>query len=362
MIRVFRYILAALLLIGGAQAAYVEMTAPDRINVGETLQVEGSSLGTLRPGFSTDLIFYQMQFTKKEVSRVRIVVQQGGIFSASFPTAGLAGGSYLLELVDPKTDGNEVFGGSSKNLKYVTLMDRSAEITITSARVQNFNGVLYLKGTLSRTGNNGTEIRVEKTGQVIFGPEYIATVNGEFTKTVPITEGGTYRVSFSDAKGYIGIAEFAVKDATTTTATTATPTSRPEITVSAQASRTEPAYFTVDSVGGTLRIRTSSGIDWILEYVDENGERFTENQKGTVGGESVTVETRGGPVYVRVYPATYTDQGTVTLTAENADAVSVCTTCAAYFAGTPAPTATQKTPLPAAIVVLSLLFLALRRR
>jgi len=362
MIRVFRYILAALLLIGGAQAAYVELSAPDRINAGETLQVSGTSLGTLKPGFSTDLIFYQMQFTKKEIARAQIVVQEGGIFSASFPTLGLAGGNYLLELVDPRTDGQEVFGGTAKNQKFVTVVDRSGEITISSARVQTFNGVLYLKGTLAMTGNNGTEIRVEKAGQVIFGPEYIGTVSGEFAKTVPITEGGTYRVSFSDARGYIGMAEFAVKDATTTSATTATPTARPEITASTPSSRTQPAYFTVDSAGGTLRIRTSSGIDWIMEYVDENGGRFTLNQKGTVGGESVTVETLGGPVYVKVYPATYTDQGTVTLYAENADSLNVCTTCAAYFAGTPAPTPTQKTPLPAAIAVLSLLFLVLRRR
>jgi hypothetical protein len=359
MIRVFPYILAALLLIGGAQAAYVELTAPDRINVGETLQVEGSSLGTLKPGFSTDLIFYQMVGNKKEVGRERIVVQQGGIFSASFSTEGLVGGSYLLELVDPNTDGNEAFGGASKKMRYVTLVDRLHEITISSAHIQNFNSVLYLKGTLSMTGNNGTEIRVEKSGQVIFGPQYIATVNGEFTKTIPITEGGTYKVSFSDARGYIGMAEFVVMEATMTATT---PTSRPEISVSAQASRTDPAYFTVDSAAGTLRIRTSSGIDWILEYVDENGDRFTLNQKGTVGGESMAVETRGGPVYVKVYPATYTDQGPVTVTAENADALSVCTSCASYFAGTPAPTPTQKTPLPAAIALISLLALALWKR
>ncbi|MDD1657023.1 MAG: hypothetical protein LUQ41_00995 [Methanomicrobiales archaeon] len=360
MIRAFGYILAALLLIGGAQAAYVEMTAPDKINVGEILQVEGSSLGTLQPGFSTDLIFYQMLYTKKEVNRAQIVVQQGGIFSASFPTEGLPEGEYILELVDPYTNGNEVFGGAAKKFSYVTLVDRSDEITISSPRVQPFNGVLYLKGTLSMTGNNGTEIRVQKSGQVIFGPEYIATKDGEFMDTVPITEGGTYKVSFSDPRGYIGMAEFAVTEAATTA--TVTPTSKPDVVVFAPASRNEPAYFAVDSAGGTLRIRTSSGIDWILEYMDESGDQFTLNQKGTVGGESMAIETRGGPVYVKVYPATYTDQGTVTLTAENADAVSVCTTCAAYFTGTPTPTPTQETPLPAAIALLSLIFLALWRR
>jgi hypothetical protein len=360
MIRVFGYILAALLLIGGAQAAYVEMTAPDTISVGEILQVEGSSLGTLNPGFSTDLIFYQMLYTKKEVNRTLIVVQEGGVFSASFPTEGLPQGSYLLELVDPYTSGNEVFGGEAQKFHYVTLVDRSDEITISSPRVQPFNGVLYLKGTLSMTGNNGTEIQVAKGSQVVFGPEYIATKDGEFMDTVPIESVGTYTVSFSDARGYIGMEGFAVTEATTTA--TVTPISKPDVVVLTSASRNEPAFFAVDSAGGTIRIRTSSGIDWILEYVDENGNRYTLNQKGTVGGESVAIETRGGTVYVKVYPATYTDQGTVTLTAENADAVSVCTTCAAYFAETPAPTTTQKSPLPAAIALFSLLFLVLRRR
>ncbi|MDD1653613.1 MAG: hypothetical protein LUQ64_03620 [Methanomicrobiales archaeon] len=360
MYRVFGYILAALLLIGGAQAAYVELTAPDRINVGLILQVEGSSQGTLKPGFSTDLIFYQQLYTKKEVNRAQIVVQEGGVFSASFPTEGLPEGSYLLELVDPYTNGNEVFGGSSKKIIYVTLVDRSDEIKITSSRVQPYNGYLYLKGTLSMTGNNGTEIRVLKGADAIFGPEYIATKDGEFMETVPISEGGTYRVTFTDYRGYIGMEEFAVTEAATTA--TVTTISKPDIVVSAPASRNQPAYFTVDSAGGTLRIRTSSGIDWILQYRDEGGNQYTLNQKGTVGGESVAIETQGGPVYVMVYPATYTDQGTVTLTAENADALAVCTTCAGYFAETPTPTTTQKSPFPAAVALLSLLALALWRR
>ncbi|MDD1639341.1 MAG: hypothetical protein LUP93_07945 [Methanomicrobiales archaeon] len=358
--RVFGYILAAVLLIGGVQAAYVEMAAPDRISVGEILMVEGSSLGTLNPGFSTDLIFYQMLYTKKEVNRSQIVVQEGGVFSASFPTEGLPQGQYLLELVDPYPNGEEAFGGAAQKFHYVTLVDRSDEITITSPRVQPYNGWLYLKGSLSSTGNNGTEIRVSKGSEVVFGPEYIATNNGDFMDTIAITGGGTYKVSFSDAKGYIGTAEFAVTEAATTAPVTTA--ARPDVVVVATSSRTAPAYFTVDSAGGTLRIRTSSGIDWILEYVDEAGNRYTLNQKGTVGGESVSIETRGGPVYVKVYPATYTDQGSVTLTAENADAASVCTTCASYFAETPSPTPTQETPLPAAIGLLSLLFLALRRR
>ena len=96
--RIAWILLVGVFLVGAAQAAYVEMTAPDTITVGQTLQVSGSSLGTLAPGFSTDLIFYKVTSAKTEIARTRIVVQQGGVFSASLPTTGLAAGNYQLEL------------------------------------------------------------------------------------------------------------------------------------------------------------------------------------------------------------------------------------------------------------------------
>ena len=105
--RIAWILLLGVLLVGAAQAAYVEVNAPDTLTVGQVLEVTGSSLGTIKPGFSTDLIFYKMAGTKTEIDRTRVVFQEGGVFSASFPTTGLAAGNYLLELVDPKPDGSE---------------------------------------------------------------------------------------------------------------------------------------------------------------------------------------------------------------------------------------------------------------
>jgi hypothetical protein len=65
--RIAWILLLGMLLVGAAQAAYVELYAPDSLSVGEILEVSGFSLGTIKPGFSTDLIFYRVQQTKTAV-------------------------------------------------------------------------------------------------------------------------------------------------------------------------------------------------------------------------------------------------------------------------------------------------------
>jgi MYXO-CTERM domain-containing protein len=360
--RIAWILLAGALLVGAAQAAYIEMNAPDTLTVGQTLEVTGNSLGTLKPGFSTDLIFYRIAFTKTEIARTRIVVQQGGVFSASFPTAGLSAGTYLLELVDPKPEGSDVFGGDAKTQKQITLIDRQDEITITSPLTQPFTGRLSIRGSISTAGNNGTQLSVDHNGMIVYGPVYIATLNDAFSTDIPITEGGTYTASFSDAKSYIGLAQFTVSQPVQTTVVTTTAPPAQQVSASAQASRNQPAYFEVDTKPGTITMSTSSGIDWVMEYIDEDNQLTVVNEKGTIGGETVAFAARGGRVYVEVYPFTFSDQGTVTLTATNADSVSVCTGCVSLFATTP-PTTTQKSPLPAflALVALAVLLLARRR-
>ena len=168
--RIAWIMLVGVFLVGAAQAAYVELNAPSTITVGQTLEVSGSSLGTLKAGFSTDLIFYKMAFTKTEIARTRIVVQEGGIFSASFPTAGLEAGNYLLELVDPMPGGNAAFGGGVKNQVPVVLIDRQNEITITSPLFQPYTGLLSIRGSVKNAGNNGTQLKVDHNGETVFGP------------------------------------------------------------------------------------------------------------------------------------------------------------------------------------------------
>lgn len=348
--------LLGVILVGAAQAAYVELIAPDTLSVGEVLQVTGNSLGTLKPGFSTDLIFYRMAGTKTEIDRTVIVVQEGGVFSASFPTVGLPAGQYLLELVDPQPGGSDAFGGESKNLKYITLIDRQGEITITSPYTQPFTGILSVRGSLSLAGNNGTLLRVVHNGVAVFGetPTYIATVNGAFSTDIPITEPGGYTATFADSKSYIGQAQFTVSTPVTTTVATTVTTPVEQVSASARASRSQPAYFAVRTKPGTVTVTTSSGIDWVIEYLDEDKYLMTVNEKGSGGGETATIPARGGTVYVKVYPFTFSDQGTVTLSASNAYSVTVCMDCAGLFTTTAPPTTTQKSPVPAFLALLAL--------
>ena len=360
--RIAWIMLVGVFLVVAAQAAYVELNAPDTITVGQTLDVGGSSLGTLKPGFSTDLIFYKVAFTKKEIARTRIVVQEGGVFSASFSTTGLDAGSYLLELVDPKPEGVEQFGGESKTQKQVNLINRQNEITITSPLSQSFTGRLSIRGSASTAGNNGTLLKVDHNGETVYGPLYIATLNDVFSTDISIPEGGTYTAYFSDYRSYIGSAQFSVSQPVSTTVVTTTAVPVQQISATAQASRNQPAYFAVDTKPGAVTISTSSGIDWVLEYIDEDSLLTVVNEKGTIGGESATFVSKGGPVYVKVYPFTFSDQGSVTLTAQNAETVTTCTSCIALFTTTTPPTTTQKSPLPLFISLLALAMLAIARR
>ena len=364
--RIACIILLGVFLVGAAQAAYVELNAPDTITVGQTLMVTGDSLGTLAPGFSTDLIFYKVTSAKTEIARTRIVVQQGGVFSASFPTAGLAAGNYQLEPVDPMPGGNDAFGGEAKTLLAVTLIDRQDEITITSPFSQPFTGILSIRGSISTAGNNGTQLRVDHNGETVYGGNgvYVATQNNVFSTDIPITEGGTYTAYFSDYKSYIGSAQFTVSQAASTPVVTTITTAVPlqEVSASAQASRNQPAYFAVDTKPGPVTITTSSGIDWVMEYIDEDNLRSVINEKGTVGGETATFMGKGGTVYVEIYPFTFSDQGMVTLTAQNAESVTVCTSCVALFTTTAPPTTTQKSPVPAFLALSALALLVIFRR
>ena len=365
--RIAWILLVAVLLAGAVQAAYVEMSAPDTVTVGQILDVTGSSLGTIKPGFSTDLIFYKVAFTKTQVNSTRVVFQEGGVFSASFPTDGLQAGSYLLELVDPMPGGSEAFGSDAKTQRPVQLINRQNEITITSPLTQPFTGQLLIAGSISTALMNGTQLKVDHGGVTIYGPIYIATQNGVFSTNVPISEAGIYTASFTDPLNsqYIGSAGFTVSQPVQTTAVTTIPTQAQQVSATAQASRNSPAYFEVDTNPGEVTISTSSGIDWVMEYIDESNHLTVVNEKGKIGGETAIFPARGGTVYVKVYPFTFSDQGTVTLTASNANSVTTCTSCVTLFSTTPVPTATKKSPVPPFVALIALAFAVLllaRRR
>ena len=193
-------LLAAMLLVSAASAAYVEINAPKTVYVGDPLKVTGTTIvggltkPSLNPGFSTDVVLYSVKHTKSEVDRKTIIVQEDGSFSATFETEGLAAGDYTVEIIDPEPP--NTFGGSSKTLQFLKLVDRSGDVTITSPLVQEFDGSLDITGAIAGIGGAGVRIQVERDGTTVYGPEYIRTgADGAFSATVPVSGAGTYRVS-----------------------------------------------------------------------------------------------------------------------------------------------------------------------
>ncbi len=352
-------LIAAMMLVGTASAAYVAISAPQTVYVGDSLKVTGTTIvgglpkPSLDPGFSTEIILYYAQSAKREVGRQTIVVQEDGSFSARFETEGLKAGLYSIELVDPTLS---TFGSSSTKQRTVTLVDRSGILTMSSPLNQDFDGSLDLRGSIGEIGDAGVRILIEHDGLIVYGPEYFATdKNGAFYAEVPISEGGSYEVTFSDTKGYIGAVVFVV---TGTPGPTGTPAM---ISAISPATRSAPAYFEVDTRSGTVTIATSAGIDWVVEYIDEDDNLRKVNNKGMLEAETVEVAARGGPVYVKVYPMSYNDSGTVQVSAANADSVTVSQTAPGLF-GDATPTPAQAAPVPAVLALLALLAVVFSRR
>jgi hypothetical protein len=103
------------------------------------------------------------------------------------------------------------------------------------------------------------------------------------------------------------------------------------VSAHAKASRDAPAYFTVKTGTGPVMLYTSSSIDWVIEYVDENGVLHVENNQDEQNPEKAAIAGSGNTIYVKIYPYNYSEQGDVFLYAENADAISVSPTVPAPF-------------------------------
>ncbi|NLA31790.1 MAG: hypothetical protein GX880_08225 [Methanomicrobiales archaeon] len=356
-------LLVAMLLVSAASAAYVEINAPKEVSIGDPIKVNGTTIvggltkPSLSPGFSTDVILYSVKSTKSEVGRKTIVVQEDGLFSTTFETGGLTAGDYTIEIIDPEPP--NTFGGSSKTLQFLKLVDRSGDVRITSPLVRDFDGSLDIAGTIDKIGNAGVRIEIESGGAIVYGPEYIRTdPNGAFAATVPIQSTGTYRVTFRDTKGYIGTFTFVV-----TGGPAPAETETAVVSASAPATRSAPAYFEVDTRVGLVTLTTSSGgIDWVIEYIDEGGRLRKINDAGLLDPEIVEFSAQGGRVYVKIYPTGYSDHGTVQLSATNADAVRASQNAPVIFGdATPTP-AEAATPLPAVLALFAVLVVILSRR
>jgi len=350
--------LLCLLLAGQASAAQVYLTVPASVNVGQTLDVTGTTTGA-NPGYAFDVVFYDASYTKTEIARQQVVLQTDGTFLVSFSTDGLKAGQYSIEIQE---QGDGIFGSTKKPV-LLKIVNRTADLTVSSSLTQSYDGTLLVAGSIKNYGNSGVQLTVKTAGgDTVFSPQYIATSSGAFSQKVAISSGGLYVAEIMDNTSYVWTIEYTVTGGTVTTAETTTPSSEgPTYSASAVASRAAPAYFMVDTLGGPVTITTSSGIDWVLDYIDENGLRTTVNNQGTSAPERVTFQARGGTVYVKVPPQLYTDSGRVVLTASNVASVAADASVAAKF-GDPVPTTTQQSPLPLWTLPVALGALVLFRR
>ncbi len=370
--KVFILTILLLMLAGTVSAYELILDCPTSLQRGDPLVVNGTS--NLPAGTTIEVLFANTEFRTNEPMKKTVTIQgyDNKSFSVTFETRALKKGIYKVEI--PPTGGYS-FLGNSVTLRVVQIIDRSDEIEIKSPLTQYLSGpggnILKIAGIGHTLKGNGVQIEVTGPGGTVFGPNFISTeMDGSFSKELAVHENGTYVVKFSDAKGYLGTVNFTMIEdipATlpeVTVPVTAAPT---PVLASASSSRDRPAYFAVTTGTGPVRIYTSKGIDWVIEYADGNGTLQKINDMGQLSEEVVTVQGNGGVMYFMVYPYKYSDQGTVALYAENAKKIEATTNVPAVFGNSTLTqttvTTSQKSPVPviAFVAALALAFLAARR-
>jgi hypothetical protein len=213
-------IIAVLLLISclaftPVSAYQLLIEGPTEISLGQTIKVTGNS--TFPSGTSFNLVLYQSQYTATEIERQTITLQEynNKTFARTFSTRGLKGGMYKIEVQWDSDTGSKMSSDSITQL-LVNVLDRSNEIAITSPLTQDLKDTLRIEGSIAKLGDAGVKIEVRGPEGPVFGPTWIATTKelkqgaGEFIKTININGAGDYDVSFSDARGYIGLVTFHV--------------------------------------------------------------------------------------------------------------------------------------------------------
>ena len=212
-------------IVGTASAYGLYLDCPSSIQVGLPLKCSIDS--DLPAGYTLDLVLYHSEYTATELSRQAVTIQEDhNTQYRLFETEGLPGGTYKVEMQLKTTSGEESLRSDSVTYKLVNVLDRSSEITITSPGTQTLEEALRIEGTVDKLSNEGVQIEVRGPEGRIFGPQYIGTKTdvkndaGIFTYKVTVASPGTYEVSFSDSKGFIGIKKFTVAEPPTPEPTT----------------------------------------------------------------------------------------------------------------------------------------------
>ena len=234
--------LFCMLIIVPVSAYQFYIDCPTEIYVGQTLKVTGNS--TLPAGTSFDIVLYRAGYTSTAVSRTTVTLQdsKSKAFVVTFPTKGLTGGQYKVE-VQSATVFEDKLSSDSITYKLLKINDRSGEITFTAPLVQTQAEALRIEGSIVHLGDSGVKIEVRGPDGPVFGPTWVETKNdlktgdGQFAKKVVVTTPGEYDIQFTDANSYIGMVAVIVAEPTSVpTMKDTTPeirvTSRPPVTQS----------------------------------------------------------------------------------------------------------------------------------
>jgi hypothetical protein len=339
-------------------AYYVYIDAPDTLTVGKPLVVTGeTSFGI---GTPIDVVLYYQLTTTSEIKRTIVYIQPDRTFRAVFDTTGLKTGVYKVEV---PTSG---MGGDSVTSRVIELVDRSDAIQIASPLTSQFTGTLTIEGTIA--GGESSGIQVEVAGpdnKIIFGPVYVNTnPQGDFSFEIPIADTGNYEVSFTDSRGYIGSRTFTVLDTVSPGSPVYSPgtgSTRQTLSAHARATHDRPAFFIVETGVGPVSISTSSSVDWVIEYADDNGIRGTVNAEREENAERLDINGTGTTLYVSVYPASPFISDDVILYGQNVRSIAISPAEPSVFleSGATSPKETPQSPAPALCGIISVLLASL---
>lgn len=323
-----------LLCMGVASAYELKCTCPTEMYRGDIVTITGTS--TLPPGYSTTLRLFEVEPTSRELTSHDLVIQQGGNWSVRIPTAEWKEGTYKFEITEDKM--NYPLSSGSDRIRVFTVIDRSGEITITSPVTQPPGNTLVLSGRAPQVGSAGLQIEVtDSRDMVVYGPTFIRTdAAGTFSEKVPVDGSGKYFVKFSDFRNnearFISRTGFTIEEKIIpiTPSTTSTATVR-TVSASAMATRDAPAYFIAQTLPGTVRVTTSTGIDWRMYYTDGVNAPVRIDESGSNAPEEFTFSSPGGLLYLKAEAVRVGDEGMITLTVENGESITTNPAAATHF-------------------------------
>ena len=264
-----RIILIAVCLMGimGTASAYqLYLSCPESVQVGIPLKCSVDS--NFPAGTTFDVALYQSGYTATSISRISVTVQENhATLYQLFDTKGLPGGQYKVEVQFNGLEEGKL-SSDSVTSQLPRILDRSADITITSPVSQTIDEALRIEGSILKLGNDGVNLEVRGPDGVVFGPQFIGTRldlrtgAGMFTQKVTVNGPGEYDVYFKDSDGYIGVKTFNV-----IAPVTSSPTTVPKTTVITSRATTVPPTplpTTTQSPGSLLPVGAAVAVIGLL--------------------------------------------------------------------------------------------------